>query len=528
MRTLMRRMFAALRSTRSILAASAVLAVATLASKVTGFMRIQAIADVFGASWQTDAFLTAFLIPECLYLFFTEGALSSVLVPVFASALAKEDERRDPGASRLLLTLCLGALVLGLPLAALIADRRMAVAAALAPGFATQTRHLAGVLLAIVAGYVPLGLVGGVLQGYLNARGHFLAPALGPLLFNVVTVAAAWGLGHSHGIEALAWAVLGGGLGALALQVVALILLRTPLALRPSLRDPCLYEAGRLLLPVAASVVLVQGQVVIERVVASSLEAGSVASLNFASKILNLPAGLLALTVATALLPTLAAAASRGAWDEADEAAATSHRTLLFLVAPASAWLVVTARPLVRLALERGAFSAGDTAATATVLAWFAPALLPLAGGYLLTRVFFARHDTATPSVVRMASVIVNALLLLTLLPLAGIVAIPAAATAMHLGFYVALLVVLARRSPVAARGFASEAGRVAVACVVAGVPAWLLTPAAGVTLPERVLAVLVPGLVIAVVYPLAALALGARSAADARALLGRLRRRAA
>ena len=134
-------------STKSILTASFILAGATLLSKATGFLRIQSIAGFFGATWQTDAFLTAFLIPECLYLFFTEGALASALVPLFTGYFndASDEEKIERG-QVLLVTLSVIVTIGGILIAAFIYFYRAQVSASLGPQFASPTRNLAAVL----------------------------------------------------------------------------------------------------------------------------------------------------------------------------------------------------------------------------------------------------------------------------------------------------------------------------------------------------------------------------------------------
>ena len=524
-------------STRSILTASGILMAATLGSKVTGFLRLQAIAQIFGANWQTDAFLTAFLIPECLYLFFTEGALSSAFVPLFTKYLVQEDEGGAPArapafaeqhalgkgqeAASLLSTLSLSALFLGLPIALFIIVYKHEVARALGPDFSSQTQGLAAALLAIVAFYIPIGLVGGVLQGYLNACRHFLAPALGPLAFNILTVGAAYLFGSTYGIVSLAWAVLLGGVAALLLQLFVLPFLGHPIFGRPNWRHPGVKEAARLLAPVLATVILVQVQVIVERVMASSLVSGSVSSLNFAYKILNLPAGLLALTISTALLPTLAAAASYKRQEEFQERTLESHTMLVWLVAPLSGFLVLCASPIVTLAFQRGAFTVTQAEVTARVLACYGLALLPLAGTFLLTRVFFALNDTLTPAVVKVVATALNIAALTLLLPRIGIVAVPLCFSAMYFLNYIALLYAFGRQNRGTTFSLLREVFIALVAAVVASVAGYSAAPAPAASLLSRVVTVSVPIGVIAILYPLLAHSLGSRAT---RPIVSRLR----
>jgi putative peptidoglycan lipid II flippase len=131
-----------------------------------------------------------------------------------------------------------------------------------------------------------------------------------------------------------------------------------------------------------------------------------------------LPQGVIALSVATALFPTLAELAARGDQAQLRRVFEVTLRHLLFLTLPAAVGLVVLAGPLVRLLLERGAFDAASTALTAWALLFFALGLVGHAIVEILTRVFYALKDTKTPVGVGIAAMVVNIGLSLLLLAL--------------------------------------------------------------------------------------------------------------
>jgi putative peptidoglycan lipid II flippase len=509
-------------STKSILTASFILGGATLLSKVTGFLRIQSIAAFFGATWQTDAFLTAFLIPECLYLFFTEGALSSALVPLFTGYFndPEDSEKIEKGQS-LLATLSVIVAMGGILIALFIYLYRYEVAGTLGPEFATPTRNMAAVLLAIICGYVPLGLLSGLFQGYLNSRGHFLAPALGPVLFNVVTIGSAFLLASTMGIKALAWAVLVGGLLAFLINLTAVKLLGTSIIKRPDFRHEGLGTAWKLLIPVLFSLILVQTQICVERMMASSLSEGSVSSLNFASKILNLPAGLLALTIATALLPSLSRAFAANKKEQFISTACDSHNVLIFLVAPIALIMSLCSEEIVSIAFQRGAFNMAQAKVTAGVLFYYALSLIPVTGTFLLTRVFFATRDTRTPALVKMVATTFNIVLLSLIINHWGIVTIPTAFMGMYVLNYGTLLVLFGRSYPGAITTILRElvislAGITFSAIAYSSIKGYISIPVLSVNIGNLILA----GLVIPTTYLPSAYLLRSRFIEDLKRFL--------
>ena len=216
--------------------------------------------------------------------------------------------------------------------------------------------------------------------------------------------------------------------------------------LRPDFKHEGLPIAWKLLVPVIFSLLLVQTQICIERMMASSLPEGSISSLNFASKILNLPAGLLALTIATALLPTLARAFSADKLKQFVKTTCDSHNVLIFAVTPIALLLSLCSQEIVTLAFQRGAFNPEQAKVTAGVLYYYGLALIPLTGTFLLTRVFFATKDTKTPALVKMVATTFNIALLSLIIDDLGIVTIPAAFMGMYVLNYGILLLVFSRR----------------------------------------------------------------------------------
>ncbi len=420
-----------------------------LLSKVTGFFRIQTIAQYFGATWQTDAFLTAFLIPECIYLFFTEGALSAALVPLFTDYFKNpNDEDAIEDGQVLLATLTILVWGVGSLLALGMYWYREDVAALLGPQFSSDTKLLTASLIAIICGYIPLGLLSGVYGGYLNSRGHFLSQTIGPLLLNIVTILGALFLSATMGIYALAWAVLLGGLLSLFANIVAVKVVGTRMIVCPEFGHEGLKKTLRLLVPVLGSLILVQMQICVERMMASNLMEGSISSLNFASKLLNLPAGLLALTTVTALLPVLSESMATGNEEKFLTMTVHSHRVLIVLVTPLALLLSLFSTEIVVVVFQRGAFTLEQALTTGRVLFFYGLTLIPLTGTFLLTRAFFAQNNTKTPALVKMATITANMLFLFVSIEPFGIVAVPGAFLAMYLLNYLILLILFERQNP--------------------------------------------------------------------------------
>lgn len=430
---------------------SLLIAGVTLLTKVTGFLRVAAITGRLGATAATDAFLTAFLVPESIYVFLTEGAITAAFVPPFTRARAAGEAFFAD-----LLVAALGrVLALAGVLAVLVWLFAREISLLVAPGFPTQTTELAAELLALVAFYIPLACGAAVLFGALNARDHFLMPALGPLAFNLAMIASVW-FARPGAVRPLAYGVLAGGLLQLVLQVAVLVR-GGPYRARALLeRHPGLGEILALLLPLGFSLGVTQVQILAERVLASGLPAGVITSMNLVQKLVNLPLGMVGIAVAAPLLPALARHRLAGDADAFARALARGLVAVVVLITPLALACLFASEPIVRTLFLRGAYGADRAADAATMLWHYAFGLPAVSVAYLLTGAFLAAGDAMGPALVRAAWLTANVALNYAWLPYMGVAGIPLAWSLMWMGTAAVLLGIAVRRFPGLGRALVS------------------------------------------------------------------------
>ncbi len=385
-------------------AASLVMAL-FVASRILGLLREIVIARQFGTSAEMDAYLAAFRLPDFLFYVVAGGALGSAFIPSFTGLLT----RRDMSGAWRLASAVINWVVLILSVLG-------GLAAVFAPwlvelffGDFTPTQQVltAELMRWMLVSTVIFG-VSGVAMGILNAQQHFLLPALAPVLYNLAIILAAWYLGPIWGVRGLTVGVVVGAASHLLVQVPGLVQKR--MRYQPVLipQDPNLHEVGRLMAPRVLGLAAVQLNFVVTTILAASLSAGSITALNYGWIIMLLPQGVIALSVATALFPTLAALVARGEQAEMRRVFAVTLRNLLFLTIPAAVGLLILREPIVRLLLERGAFNADSTAATAWALGFFALGLVGHAIVEIVTRAFYALKNTRTPVGVGIGAMVIN------------------------------------------------------------------------------------------------------------------------
>jgi len=482
-------------------------------SRALGLLREMVVSQQFGTGSDLDAYLAAFRLPDILFQIVAGGALGSAFIPTFAGFLARDD---GEGGWRLassivnLVVLLTTALAI---LAALLAPQL--VAAVIAPGFDPARQALTADLMRLMLITPTVFGVSGVAMAVLNARQHFLLPALAPILYNLGIIAGALFLTPTMGVHGLAWGVVAGALGHLAVQLPGLVDHRWQYSLTLGLRDKSVHEVGRLMLPRVLGLAAVQLNFLVNTILASGLPIGSLAALNYAWLLMLLPQGVFAQAVATAAFPTFSTQAARGQLGEMRSTLAATLRAVLYLALPAAVGLVVLRLPLVQLVFERGAFSAASSRGVAWALGLYALGLPAHCVVEIVVRAFYALHDTKTPVAIGVASMALNIVLSLLLIglframdwPLHGGLAVSnSLATTAEM---VVLVVIVRRRlKGLEGRQTAASLMRVGLSAAVMGLAVagllWLLARSDG-----RIVAVLAI-LVGTLVYLLASLALGA------------------
>lgn len=375
-------------------------------SRGLGLFREMVVGHQFGTSGALDAYLAAFRVPDILFQIVAGGALASAFIPTFASYLAKEDE----GDAWRLASAIINVVLLATAVLALVgmALAPWLVRDIIAPGFDPEQQALTSSLMRIMLIAPVLFGVSGIFMGILNARQHFLLPALAPIVYNLGIIAGAVLLAPAMGVAGLAWGVVAGALGHLLVQVPGLIRQGLQYTLTLGLRNRGVHEVGRLMVPRMVGLAAVQVNFLVNTILASSLAAGSLSALNYAWLVMLLPQGIFAQAVATAAFPTFSTQAAKGQRTEMRSTLSATLRAVLYLATPAAVGLIVLRTPLVELLFQRGAFTETSTRMVSLVLALYALGLPAHSAVEIVVRAFFAMHDTKTPVAVGVAAMGLN------------------------------------------------------------------------------------------------------------------------
>ena len=405
---------------RQMVKAAGTVGIYTLLSRILGFVRDMMLACYFGSGMISDAFIAAFRLPNLLRRLLAEGSLVLAFIPVFTGYL--ENKGRDEAFSlaessfKVLSLILVVVTVLGIVFSSYILM-------VLAPGFikSPEKMVLASLLAKIVFPYVFFICLVALCMGVLNALGHFAAPALAPVMLNVVMIAGMWlgGKVSQDGavrIEILAWSVILGGLIQLLLQIPFLWKEGFRFRWKKPFVHPGVYRIGQLMIPSIIGAGVYQVNVVSGTIIASFLLEGSITWLYYADRVFQFPLGLFAISMGTAVLPSLSRQAAAGDMEGLKATFAQGLRFVFYITAPATVGLVVLSRPIVALLFQRGEFGAYDLEMTAQALVYFSIGLCPVSAVRVAAPVFYARQDTKTPVKVAVGSIVLNIVLSLALM----------------------------------------------------------------------------------------------------------------
>ncbi|MDH7479786.1 MAG: murein biosynthesis integral membrane protein MurJ [Syntrophomonadaceae bacterium] len=378
--------------THKIARATAIIAILASLSKVLGFVREMTLAYVFGASSVTDAYLVALTVPGILFSVLG-GALTVAAVPVFTSYAARN--RNDEGWQVFrIFTTVLSLLIIIVVLLAIPFARQ--VVWLIAPGLDSSTALLASRLLAVMLPGVLFFSLANLFYGLLNANNVFSIPAAGPVVTNILIIISILA-GYFFGIFAVAVGTLAGYMAAMLLQLPALRRVGFRYRFSIDLQNPGVKHTFSLMAPLMIGTGISQAYLVIDRILASGLAEGSISALNYASKLVLLPQGVIVMAVGTAVFPALATRAASGYLGQYVDTLRRSLNMVLLITLPCGVGLAVLRDPIVRLLFARGAFDERAAVMTSFALLCFSVGLIGQCLNPVITRGFYALQDTVTP-----------------------------------------------------------------------------------------------------------------------------------
>ncbi len=398
--------------------AAIILGTASLASRGLGLLRDRLLATGFGAGSDLDVYYAAFRIPDFLFNILIWGAISAAFIPVFAGYLAGKQRETANQVASTVLSLALLTLLVAVGLVWIFAAQVMPL---VAPGFTPeQLEKLVELTRVMLLSPIFFGM-SGIFGSILQSNHKFVAFATAPLFYNLGIIGGALAAPR-YGLVWLAVGVVAGAFLQMLVQLAAVS--RTGFRYRPrlDLHHPGVRRILLLMVPATIGIAIVQINWLVETVIATTLREGSLAQFMLATSLSMLPVGVVGASLATAIFPVLAKAASQKRDALFTSSLVGTIRQILYFVIPAAVAMMLLRAQIVRLVYGSGKFDFADTRFVTSLLgilavSLFAQALIPL-----LTRAFYALRNTRTPVVISAFAMVLNIVLALVLSHYYGVV----------------------------------------------------------------------------------------------------------
>ena len=417
-----------------------IVSLCTIASRILGLLRDQAMGVLFGAGSVMDTFTVAFRLPNLARVLLGEGALTTAFLPVFVAELhenGRESAARVTWAVLISLTMVLCALIAVVELVLIVIGWTVP----LSPE-ANLLKNLSTLLLP----YVLLICLAAQVGSVLNALGRFLWPALVPAVLNLVWLIALWTIVPLWSDEIVriyvtSCFVLVGGAMQFAFPLP--ILYASGFGYRSDWRLAMdrVWKIAQAMMPVVLGLSITQLNAVLDSFIAWGfsqphgagpemplpgsplypLREGTATALYLGQRLYQFPLGVFGVALGTVLFPLLASHAQKGEIEKLRSDMSLGLRLVLAIGLPASAGLMLIAQPLAVLFFQYGRFDAQAAVQTGLMIAMYGSGVWAYCGLLILQRGFYAIGNRMTPMYLGIVAMLLNIVFDLTLIwPMGG------------------------------------------------------------------------------------------------------------
>lgn len=391
---------------------ASILFIATIISKVVGFLRNLVIGYVYGLGVITDSYLMALNIITIAFISLLCVAIQSTYMPIYTDIKGKEGRLKalkfTSNIINIIFIISLIVVVLGWffpkPLVKLFAA-----------GFDGERLELTMQLTRIILFSVALVCITYVLKSYLEIHDYFLVTGLMPLPYNISIILAVL-LSKRFGVEILAY----GTVFAFFVQMVFLI----PFCYKKGFRykfninllDKNVKKMGLAIVPILVGASAYQINSLVDKNLSSFLAEGSVTALDYAYKLNIFVIGVFVASITTVMYPIFSKLGANRNLKQLKITLCKSINSVILITMPISVGAFILSKPIVKIIFEKGAFDANATIITAQVLSCYAIGMVASGMRDILVRVFYSLQDTKIPMKNSILCVICNILFNLILI----------------------------------------------------------------------------------------------------------------
>ena len=352
---------------------SFIVMIINMMSRLLGLIREMIIANMFGATGLTDAYVSATKIPNFFTTLFGEGSMGTVFIPIYNRGLEEDGKERINEFVYSVLNLII-TFTSTMSIIIIVFSRQILK---ITTGFADAQRfETANNLLKITAFYFLFIALSGVVSSLLNNYKKFAVAASMGIVFNLTIIIGTIILGKKMGIYGLGVSYLLSGALQLAIMLPDFFKIMKTYKFIFNLKDKYVIEMFKLMIPTLIGIFGYQINEIIDNRFATKLSTGTASALNYASRLYLLPIGVFAISLSVVIFPTLSQAVVKNERKKVRRVIEKGLNMLSFLIVPSTVILFGYAHEIVRLIYKRGNFSDKSVIITAETLQFYAIGLL--------------------------------------------------------------------------------------------------------------------------------------------------------
>ena len=459
---------------KKLTGAAGIIMLATLLSRITGFLRTLLITTSMMPKGYSDEFLLAFTLPDLVYDLLAGGAIAAAMIPVLSTYLAKGKEKTGWNAISTFMNITVVIMLILEVIFFVFTDSLLGILAAGYNAGSSGDKDLLIRLTRILLLSAPFMMMAGQLNGILNSYKRFAAASFGPVIYNLCTIISI-GIFGSKNAELTAWGVVFGAVIFFVFQFIATFKHFIYYRPRLNLKDQAFKRLIHLAVPSLLSSTVIEVNLIISRGYATYFDEGMLTLLNSANRTWQLPLGIFAQSIGIALLPTLSEHFASENFQEFKRILYKGLKVVFLLSLPTCVIMIILNQDIMRVMFKWGDFSEQGVFYGGLSLMGYSAALVFASMTALMTRAFYAIHDSKTPLISGLFSILANYIFNSFFRDFTGI-GIAGTALAYSLSAFVNTMILLFAFKRKAGVDIISENFGYIVKAVIAVIPAGLVT----------------------------------------------------
>ncbi|QNU65392.1 murein biosynthesis integral membrane protein MurJ [Ruminiclostridium herbifermentans] len=390
---------------KKITGAAIIVMTSIVVSRITGYLRTILINNLLTAS-QSDALMAAFKTTDLMYNLLIGGAIAAAVIPVLSGYLAKNEEEDGWKAVGTFINVIFIAMIVLCILGVIFAPTVVSITAL---GFYGEKRELTIQLTRVLFPSVAFMMLAGLTNGVLNSYQRFAAAAYGPSIYNLGVALSIFVLSR-FGVKYVAYGILASAVMYFIIQIS--FAFPNFKYYRPKIlwKHQGFRRLFKLAIPSLLASAIVQVNLIITQRFTSLYDLdGGITAYGNANDLWQLPYGVFAMGLGTALLPTLSEKLALKKLDEFKDILNNAFRTILYLIIPSAVGCIVLAKPLISVVYKWSQEIGFERISLAgEILIMFSAAMIAQSMLAILTRAFYANNDTKTPLYIGVLSMVLN------------------------------------------------------------------------------------------------------------------------